>query len=971
MAGRGPSLRSIGKVHSVETENPPLTSSLSRDEDILQISTFDPEIARETTKSMQKILRICNPGNHVCLRNQGGSDFLHCRRSIRLGKNYLELRNLVQKRSRLELIRDYCCRIQSLAAFIKELQGLVAEEYVTWQKVTASCTDAEIGKSNLEHLRPICEDLRLQIFHWNSVKQHLHRDVWLGAKLATLGHEMEFVRITFERMVHTALWWTSRLVQLGVDIFAHIDMSRLSQTQIWNVMRGMEELNSILGFIKSNHIHPYESSDLQSSLSKKIELPKDFIAYKFHAQQSNDLAYIMHPNNLKSITFSKLLHSIAETHARFVADTAYRFFFHNDEFLTLLKSSKIHDYSWSVFSKSDSALSTTQQPQLQHQVPSDTSDYHSCTGSRTSLSDTFLKVGDLRAPDLSMQSGPLLEFMAKETEFTVQFLNIVFQSTNHLVKKGNPLTAHGRVHAERPFNKSKSTVPTSSSSQTTAVPPPGPKRRKTVSWGDNADSNVKAHLVQRYWDMLWHSFGNHLQDMLFSHSWGPVDFTEKMFGNIDYCQATVIIMAVQMVKQVSYKDLFPAACIPHLLVVAKRMQAHAAFTAWDIGIGECLASSVVDHCYPTPLVNAEFCTKTGKKLRDSFQPMSMSLQMIQQCIDDATDRGASVGKVMISRMIQLPLLLPVMLRILKSSENALQWCTNKSHGFLSTHSIGPFLLITQSDLKFLSDEVSTAVHMTQNLCDSKGSRLVHVDSLMQTELRDVWQDLSDLSGSLQRLSGACMKQLSEEISDTATEFFSDAMPTGKIWRQKNNQEFPTEANEYVRHGLNAILEPVIAGAEKLKVTSQLGVISVAVSKMCEAWTDFILKERIRFSLHGACQLKIDFDYVISWLDSYIENTEVKQSVLSLDVFKYLDGITQLLMKQPPRIGKMTEEKATDYSPSTITEQSSISQTSDVASNKMDDLDTSSCLVKNVDDWLSLRVQGGSRSWKIATCFNAS
>lgn len=59
-------------------------------------------------------------------------------------------------------------------------------------------------------------------------------------------------------------------------------------------------------------------------------------------------------------------------------------------------------------------------------------------------------------------------------------------------------------------------------------------------------------------------------------------------------------------------------------------------------------------------------------------------------------------------------------------------------------------------------------------------------------------------------------------------------------------DFPSEANEYVYKALAQVLEPVMAGANQLSTTAQLSLVSLTVTKMCEAWTAFILKEKIRF-----------------------------------------------------------------------------------------------------------------------------
>jgi hypothetical protein len=51
---------------------------------------------------------------------------------------------------------------------------------------------------------------------------------------------------------------------------------------------------------------------------------------------------------------------------------------------------------------------------------------------------------------------------------------------------------------------------------------------------------------------------------------------------------------------------------------------------------------------------------------------------------------------------------------------------------------------------------------------------------------------------------------------------------------------------YIELALETILEPVVDGVSKLKLSSQLNAMSMAVSAVCEAWKNFILKEKIKF-----------------------------------------------------------------------------------------------------------------------------
>lgn len=59
-------------------------------------------------------------------------------------------------------------------------------------------------------------------------------------------------------------------------------------------------------------------------------------------------------------------------------------------------------------------------------------------------------------------------------------------------------------------------------------------------------------------------------------------------------------------------------------------------------------------------------------------------------------------------------------------------------------------------------------------------------------------------------------------------------------------EIPKEHSVYIELALETILEPVVDGVSKLKLTSQLHAMSMAVSAVCEAWKNFILKEKIKF-----------------------------------------------------------------------------------------------------------------------------
>ena len=63
-------------------------------------------------------------------------------------------------------------------------------------------------------------------------------------------------------------------------------------------------------------------------------------------------------------------------------------------------------------------------------------------------------------------------------------------------------------------------------------------------------------------------------------------------------------------------------------------------------------------------------------------------------------------------------------------------------------------------------------------------------------------------------------------------------------------------------------------------------------------TPAVVEDVIYCSYQGAVQLESDCRFVRSWLQSSLHAEDVRQSVLALDVFVYLCGITHLLKQQP-------------------------------------------------------------------------
>ncbi|KAM9356599.1 coiled-coil domain-containing protein 142 [Symphorus nematophorus] len=68
----------------------------------------------------------------------------------------------------------------------------------------------------------------------------------------------------------------------------------------------------------------------------------------------------------------------------------------------------------------------------------------------------------------------------------------------------------------------------------------------------------------------------------------------------------------------------------------------------------------------------------------------------------------------------------------------------------------------------------------------------------------------------------------------------------------------------------------------------------------EAWMEHILKQKIKFSVQGALQLKQDFDSIRELIqsDRYGLSAELHQRLLSLRVFQQVDSAVVCLLQQP-------------------------------------------------------------------------
>ena len=79
-------------------------------------------------------------------------------------------------------------------------------------------------------------------------------------------------------------------------------------------------------------------------------------------------------------------------------------------------------------------------------------------------------------------------------------------------------------------------------------------RRKTVSWGDNADSSIRSQVVAMYISVLWQHLGRNLDLFLDEPAWaGKLGLLQSRMGTVFLYGDAVIAMLRHMMEHICMK----------------------------------------------------------------------------------------------------------------------------------------------------------------------------------------------------------------------------------------------------------------------------------------------------------------------------------------------------------------------------------------------------------------------------------
>lgn len=186
---------------------------------------FDVFDVEEIFKFFRKFFKIVNFGNYIIKRifEYFSISFMYCRYFQGFGKQYMNLRFVMEERVRFEFFRDCLFRIKSVIIFVYDLENLVQAEYRIYYVIMYNCLMDNFF-SKIYCLNVLCEDLRIYVGYWNNIKQCLYNNRWLQFILGRFYLDLEYVRRVLFQLYSDVIYWMEKFIVIGLQVFVYGSM---------------------------------------------------------------------------------------------------------------------------------------------------------------------------------------------------------------------------------------------------------------------------------------------------------------------------------------------------------------------------------------------------------------------------------------------------------------------------------------------------------------------------------------------------------------------------------------------------------------------------------------------------------------------------------------------------------------------------------------------------------------------------
>ncbi|XP_068450729.1 uncharacterized protein ccdc142 isoform X2 [Clinocottus analis] len=427
-----------------------------------------------------------------------------------------------------------------------------------------------------------------------------------------------------------------------------------------------------------------------------------------------------------------------------------------------------------------------------------------------------------------------------------------------------------------------------------AVNPDSLRWPHSVQWLDLGQSLLFADLFGQYRTLLWTICSKALWLQL------HVPQAGKSAGSINLQDKHRGFQILHRMSEASKTDLVPEECRTMLQDFCLYLLVITAHGQWDYEVCRSLGSALRDKCLKAVNQSSSPSEQDGNGMMSvTMEHLLLLSSPLLSCLScHPSNSRAGSPRLFPSR---LTLQRQTVSLVLATVQLSMVWVMSKAYQFLSSWRLNNFLLITQGDLKVLRESIEMMVHQTKSLMrnsDSNQHSTLHNHN--QLLLRKQLEALDRAVSELQTFSSLVLKTFSSDCKRMSGEIFEQTMPSAVHWRPRLRTGFPSSPSEYASLATQTVIGQVLEGVAPLSDDARVQALSITMTAFMEAWMEHILKQRIKFSVQGALQLKQDFDSIRELIqsDKYGLSAELHQRLLSLRVFQQVDSAVVCLLQQP-------------------------------------------------------------------------
>lgn len=405
-------------------------------------------------------------------------------------------------------------------------------------------------------------------------------------------------------------------------------------------------------------------------------------------------------------------------------------------------------------------------------------------------------------------------------------------------------------------------------------------------------SSSESAIYSQYCARLWPALHSHVFHALCLGMRGP-----SALPALPSLPEGVCASAVHVLRETFNSEDLPESCVSLGRSLSQNLLGVRSLIAWDSTLCRALSSALTDKCAASMLGRGD--PVSGNHSRTSGILVTLCQHLSALLVTPSSNHPSPSREPW---NLSEPLLSPpssdlcavicqqgVLTRCTVTLHLCNMWLRSRTQIFVSSGSLSQLVLITHGDLPVIKAECRSLVAVAEN---ADWFPSTQSSCLKIKRSRDV---LEGLVVSLPHVLGSVCSRRAQDL-------FQHMMPAGRHWRGKLVTGPDLAASEYAQAAVSAVVVPVLDGVISLCLEEQVSAVCVAVRVFMEAWMGHILREKIKFSLQGALQLRRDFESVRDILRSQESrlSSEVVQAALALPVFAQADNAIVCLLQQPSR-----------------------------------------------------------------------